>query len=44
MVSVSLVLIVLAAILTGLAAFNVPAGRVNLIAAALFCWFLSLLI
>lgn len=42
--SVDLVLIVIGLICFAAAAFGVSAGRVNLVAAGLFCWLLTNLI
>lgn len=39
-----LVLYIVAAVCFAIAAFGVPAGRVNLIAAGLFAWVLTLII
>jgi hypothetical protein len=40
----SLILLIAAFILFALSAFNVPSGRINLTAAGLACWTLSLLV
>lgn len=40
----TLVLLIAAAVCFGLAAFGVGGGRVNLVAAGLLCWLLTILI
>jgi hypothetical protein len=40
MIALYLILFVIAAVLFALAAFGVPVGRLNLVAAGLFCWVL----
>jgi hypothetical protein len=44
MLTLSLILVVIAVVLFALAAFGVPGGRVNLVAAGLACWALSTIV
>jgi hypothetical protein len=44
MITISLLLMLIAFIFFMLSAFGVPGGRVNLVAAGLACWSLSLLV
>lgn len=44
MITIALILKITAIVLWTLAAAGVPAGRVNLTAAGLACWFVTLLI
>lgn len=44
MITIGLILKIVAIVLWALAAAGVPSGRMNLIAAGLACWFVTLLI